>query len=330
MHEDKIRMLQEEMKKIQEQIEALQKEEQKEDGAEEVLTAETEALPEEDEMQYLTIPADRATVEVLESIETSTDDNDIKVETLCRWAAARAGVIVVAPLLGTVALMANEVYLVSRIAKVYNVKLSERALAAFLGAVGGHVAGNLLATLIPISVVQIPIAVGVTYSVGKVAQRWMKDGMPSDMQPYLEMLGEWREKAKEQVDKLKDNPLKDIPLGDETKDVLRNVSEKMKVAFEDAKTKSKDVLETVKQKRTSVEAQVEEELAEAKAQCTVSSDEAETNEGGAAAAETAEEICEAESAPAPEAVESEAADKVKQAITDAEEAVKEEKEQQEK
>lgn len=240
MNENKIKELQEEMKKLQEQIEALQKE-----GAEE--GQEKEGA---DTSECLMIPTtDKATVEVLESIETSTDDNDIKVETLCRWAAARAGVIVVAPLLGTVALMANEVYLVSRIAKVYNIKLSEQALAAFLGAVGGHVAGNILATLIPLSVVQIPIAVGVTYSVGKVAQRWMKDGMPSDMQPYLEMMSEWREKAKVQVDKLKDNPLKDIPLGDETKDALRNVTEKMKVVIEDAKSKGKDVLETVKQKK---------------------------------------------------------------------------------
>lgn len=34
-----------------------------------------------------------------------------EAETLCRWAAARAGVIVVAPLLGTMALIANDVYL---------------------------------------------------------------------------------------------------------------------------------------------------------------------------------------------------------------------------
>ena len=46
--------------------------------------------------------------------------------------------------------MANEVYLVSRIAKVYDVKLSERALIAFLGAVGSRVAGTLLTTLTPI------------------------------------------------------------------------------------------------------------------------------------------------------------------------------------
>ena len=38
-----------------------------------------------------------------------------EAETLCRWAAARAGVIVVAPLLGTMALIANDVYLVIKL-----------------------------------------------------------------------------------------------------------------------------------------------------------------------------------------------------------------------
>lgn len=51
--------------------------------------------------------------------------------------SSRAGVIVVAPLLGTAALMANEVYLVSRIARVYGIKLSERAVIAFIGAAYG-------------------------------------------------------------------------------------------------------------------------------------------------------------------------------------------------
>lgn len=83
-------------------------------------------------------------------------------------AAARAGAIVIAPLVGTVALMANEVYLVSRIAKVYDVKLSERALIAFLGAVGSRVAGSLLTTIIPFSAIQVPVAVGITYSLGRV------------------------------------------------------------------------------------------------------------------------------------------------------------------
>ncbi|EHM42189.1 hypothetical protein [Anaeroglobus geminatus] len=189
--------------------------------------------------------ADAKALTVLDAMDETTEDKNLKVETLCRWAAARAGAIVIAPLVGTVALMANEVYLVSRIARVYNVKLTERALLAFLGAMGSRMAGNLLTTLIPFSAIQVPVAVGITYSLGRVTQRWLRDGMPSDVTPYVEMFGEWKEKAKEQVEKLKDNPLKNVPLGDETKDFLAKWGSAAKDAVMDAKEKGCELYQNV-------------------------------------------------------------------------------------
>ena len=50
-----------------------------------------------------------------------------EAENLCRWAAARAGVIVVAPGIGTMALIANEVYMIIRIGKVYGKTISQSA-----------------------------------------------------------------------------------------------------------------------------------------------------------------------------------------------------------
>ena len=190
--------------------------------------------------------ADAKAMTVLDAMDETTEDRDLKVETLCRWAAARAGAIVIAPLVGTVALMANEVYLVSRIARIYDVKLTERAVLAFLGAMGSQMAGNLLTTLIPFSVIQVPVAVGITYSLGRVTQRWLRDGMPSDMTPYIEMFGEWKEKAKEQVEKLKDNPLKNVPLGDETKDFFAKWGNAAKDAVMDAKDKGQELHHNVR------------------------------------------------------------------------------------
>ena len=190
--------------------------------------------------------ADAKAMTVLDAMDETTEDRDLKVETLCRWAAARAGAIVIAPLVGTVALMANEVYLVSRIARIYDVKLTERAVLAFLGAMGSQMAGNLLTTLIPFSVIQVPVAVGITYSLGRVTQRWLRDGMPSDMTPYIEMFGEWKEKAKEQVEKLKDNPLKNVPLGDETKDFFAKWGSAAKDAVMDAKDKGQELYHNVR------------------------------------------------------------------------------------
>lgn len=190
--------------------------------------------------------ADAKAMTVLDAMDETTEDRDLKVETLCRWAAARAGAIVIAPLVGTVALMANEVYLVSRIARIYDVKLTERAVLAFLGAMGSQMAGNLLTTLIPFSVIQVPVAVGITYSLGRVTQRWLRDGMPSDMTPYIEMFGEWKERAKEQVEKLKDNPLKNVPLGDETKDFFAKWGNAAKDAVMDAKDKGQELYHNVR------------------------------------------------------------------------------------
>ena len=190
--------------------------------------------------------ADAKAMTVLDAMDETTEDRDLKVETLCGWAAARAGAIVIAPLVGTVALMANEVYLVSRIARIYDVKLTERAVLAFLGAMGSQMAGNLLTTLIPFSVIQVPVAVGITYSLGRVTQRWLRDGMPSDMTPYIEMFGEWKERAKEQVEKLKDNPLKNVPLGDETKDFFAKWGNAAKDAVMDAKDKGQELYHNVR------------------------------------------------------------------------------------
>ena len=204
-----------------------------------------------------TMPAD--SLEVIRTMDETTSDDDLKVETLCRWAAARAGVIVVAPLLGTAALMANEVYLVSRIARVYGIKLSERAVIAFIGATCSRMAGNFLTTLIPISAIQIPIAVGITYSLGRVTQRWLKDGMPSDMGPYIAMMGDWKEKAKGQVDKLRDNPLQNIPLGDETVDFMKKWGNTAKDIFMDMKEKGQEALNNVCHRSTLVDEIVEEQ-----------------------------------------------------------------------
>jgi uncharacterized protein (DUF697 family) len=218
---------------------------------------ETEQVPVDDTE---VIPAE--SLAVIHKMDEATSDADLKVETLCRWAAARAGVIVVAPLLGTVALMANEVYLVSRIARVYDVKLSERAVIAFIGALSGRMAGNILATLIPIGAIQVPIAIGITYSLGKVTQRWLKDGMPTDMGPYIAMMSDVKDKAKDQIDKLRDNPLQNVPLGDETIDFVKKWGGVVKEVFQDVKEKGQQVVYNVRHHDDIVEEVAREKAAE--------------------------------------------------------------------
>ena len=267
----------------------------------EELQAEIAALKQElADVKAQSQSTEEAAASVVKAMEQSTEDKDVKVEMLCRWAAARAGAIVIAPLVGTVALMANEVYLVSRIARVYDVKLSERALIAFLGAVGSRVAGSLLTTIIPFSAIQVPVAVGITYSLGRVTQRWLKDGMPTDMGPYIDMMGEWKDKAREQVDKLKENPLKNVPLGDETIDFMKKWGGVAKERFQDVKEKGEELYHTVRHHDDLVDEIVEEKAEE-------------TKDGEAGKAETA--AAEAATAAGSEGLSVE--DKVKAAVEDA-------------
>lgn len=254
---------------------------------------------------------EEAAMNVMDSLDQSTEDADVKVETLCRWAAARAGAIVVAPVLGTVALMANEVYLVSRIARVYNVKLTERALIAFLGAVGSRMAGNLLTTLIPFSAIQVPVAVGITYSLGRVTQRWMKDGMPTDMGPYIDMMAEWKDKAREQVDRLRESPLKNIPLGDETIDFMKKWSGAAKDKLQDVKEKGQELYHTVRHPNDLVEEIVDEKEKTEAAKAT-----ADTKEPEEKAAETPDAETPAQE-PAADAATAALEEQVKAAVEDA-------------
>ena len=147
---------------------------------------------------------------------TFIDDRDKEAEGLIHWAAARAGVIVAAPLLGTVSLIANEVYMISKIGSVYGVDVPQKAVLSFIGSLGATVVGTTVATLLPIPFIQIPIGISVTYGLGKAAVRWIKDGMPDDTRPYKAVFEEGRaegntlvddvypEKAHEAVDKLAD------------------------------------------------------------------------------------------------------------------------------
>lgn len=182
--------------------------------AKEEAPAPAEAEPEEE------TPAEGALYESPEAeMEIAIrDDRDDEAESLIRWAAARAGIIVVAPVLGTAALMANEVYMIVRMGQIYGIRMSDRMVISFIGSLGGKVAGNLAATLLPLPIMQVPIAVSVTYGIGRAALKWIKDGMPDDVKPYIEVFENEKKTGQIHVDELQDNPMKDSPLGDESID----------------------------------------------------------------------------------------------------------------
>jgi uncharacterized protein (DUF697 family) len=145
-------------------------------------------------------------------------ERERKADALICWATARAGVIVVAPIIGSMALMANEAYMVVRMAKLQGIQLSSSALGGFLAGLAGTLAGQTLATTFPFPPPQIPIGMSVTYAVGKVGKAWLDDGMPKDMSRYRQVFEESKAEVRKDPDAFKDHPDKDQPLGDESQD----------------------------------------------------------------------------------------------------------------
>lgn len=144
-------------------------------------------------------------------------DIEWEAEKICRWGAARAGVIVVAPLVGTMALMANEVYMITRLGELRGVKLDEGAVLGLLGSLGATFVGQTLVTLIPFAPVQIPVGISVTYAVGKVANAWLKAGRPEDIAVFREVFDNARKESMEHLDEFKNMDCKNEALGDESK-----------------------------------------------------------------------------------------------------------------
>lgn len=147
---------------------------------------------------------------------TVIDDKDREEEalSLCKWAAARAGAIVVIPGLGTLSTVANDIYMIG---DVYEEKITEKAAVSLLGSMGAVFAGGKLATLIPFAPLQIPLAVGMTYGLGRVVMEWLKAGKPSDMSAFKKVYDDAVKYAKDNIDIFENDPDKEKPLGDEKK-----------------------------------------------------------------------------------------------------------------
>lgn len=158
----------------------------------------------------------------LAAVEAELANRDAEIETICRWAAARAGVLVMAPKLSTTALIANDAYMVSRIAAVYGHTATAGAIIGFLGGLGGSLVSALLTSVFPNPKVKIPLAICLTYAVGKCAKLWVESGMPmpGDFSEYRERLVEIIDYNKTTIKALMDSPMKNKPLGDEDKDFL--------------------------------------------------------------------------------------------------------------
>ena len=148
-----------------------------------------------------------------------------EVEMICRWAAARAAGIAALPKFNYVGLLANDVYMVSRIAQVYGVCPAKEGVTGFLVGLGGSAVAALVCTVVPTVILRVPVAAAITYGVGKMAAKWIEDGMPTcpNFEAYRQRLVDIYEYNKETVITLANTPLRDKPLGNESVDFLEDV-----------------------------------------------------------------------------------------------------------
>ena len=149
-----------------------------------------------------------------------------EVEMICRWAAARAAGIAALPSFTYAGLLANDVYMVSRIAQVYGVCPAKEGVTSFLVGLGGSAVAALVCTLVPTAILRVPVAAAITYGVGKMAAQWIEEGMPAcpNFESYRQRLVEIYEHNKETVVTLAHTPLRDKPLGNESVDFLSDVN----------------------------------------------------------------------------------------------------------
>ena len=77
----------------------------------------------------------------------------------------------------------------------------------------------------PSIILRVPVAAAITYGVGKMAAKWIEDGMPTcpNFEAYRQRLVDIYEYNKETVITLANTPLRDKPLGNESVDFLEDV-----------------------------------------------------------------------------------------------------------
>lgn len=100
-----------------------------------------------------------------------------EADSYIKWAAGRAAAIafIPLPLADVTPLIANEIYMIYKLAGLYGIAADNTVISMLLGCAGGSIAGKVGASLLPF--LKIPIAAAVTYGVGKTAKAYFESDM---------------------------------------------------------------------------------------------------------------------------------------------------------
>lgn len=127
----------------------------------------------------LHFPKEKLSEEQIDLLEKdlNSSDSDSEADEFILWAAGRAAAIALVPLpLADVGpLMANEAYMIYKLADVYGYTIDKSVVTMLAGIAGGSIVGKIGASFLPF--LKVPIAAGVTYAVGKAAKAYFASGM---------------------------------------------------------------------------------------------------------------------------------------------------------
>lgn len=146
-------------------------------------------------------------------MEDGSEDKDYRAEKIVFWAAGRSGLFALSPKFSVPALVANNTYMITSLARLHNVDLKKGAISGLIAGLGVACAGALVSLALPIKVMRVPVAVGLTYALGKVANIWIKDGMPSDVSAYIPMVQQWMDEGKAMCSQIINDVKASIPDG---------------------------------------------------------------------------------------------------------------------
>ena len=177
----------------------------------------------------------------LEPLMDGSQDRDYQVEQFIFWGAGRAAALALSPKFSSVALCANATYMVTRIAHLYEVELQSGAVVGLVGGLSTAVGTAAISLLVPLKAVRVPVAVGLTYAIGKIAHIWIQDGMPSDIERYKPMVAEFLESGKAIAGDIIRDASASIPFTQGQRDVWAGIAkETLKQVYEEKVTPAID------------------------------------------------------------------------------------------
>ena len=90
-------------------------------------------------------------------------------------------------------LMANEAYMIYKLADAYGYSIDKTVITMLAGIAGGSIVGKIGASFLPF--LKVPINAGVTYAVGKAAKAYFGSGMTLSRDSLLDVFTNARKEA---------------------------------------------------------------------------------------------------------------------------------------